>query len=48
MWMLAKQGERRTKKVVKRIQLMQFAQRIYWLFWAKDHFSIKQEARRPN
>ena len=32
MWMLAKQGERRIKRVIKCIHLMQFAQHIYLLF----------------
>ena len=27
---------------------MQFAQHIYLLFWAKDHFSLWQEARQPH
>ena len=45
MWMLAKQGERRIKKVIKCIHFMQFAQHIYLLFWAKDHFHL---SRRPD
>ena len=45
MWMLTKQGERRIKKVMKCIHLMQFAKHIYLLFWAKDHFHL---TRRPD
>ena len=45
MWMLAKQGERRIKKVIKGIHLMQFAQHIHLLFWAKDHFHLN---KRPD
>ena len=49
MWMLAKQGERRIRKVIKGLHLMQFAQHIHLLFWAKYHFHLKKkEARQPN
>ena len=44
-WMLAKQGERRIKKVIKGIHLLQFAQHIHLLFWAKDHFHLN---KRPD
>ena len=36
------------KQVIKCIHLMQFAQHIYILFWAKNRFSLIQEAQRPN
>ena len=43
-WMLAKQGERRIKKVIKGIHLLQFAQHIHLLFWAKDHFHLNKRS----
>ena len=42
--MLAKQGERRIKKVIKGIHLLQFAQHIHLLFWAKDHFHLNKRS----
>ena len=42
--MLAKQGERRIKMVIKGIHLLQFAQHIHLLFWAKDHFHLNKRS----
>ena len=40
--MLAKQGERRIKKVIKGIHLLQFTQHIHLLLWAKKHFHLNK------
>ena len=42
--MLAKQGERRIKKVIKGILLLQFSQHIHLLFLAKDHFHLNKSS----
>ena len=44
MWMLAKQGERQIKKVIKGIHLMLFALHIHLLFWTKDHFHLNKRS----
>ena len=41
----SKTGWTQNKKVIKGIHLLQFAQHIHLLFWAKDHFHLN---KRPD